>query len=1070
MMAAASTSYAQGPDTDGPVVAPATVSPFGSGVAQPSVAPDGSRVVFQKKTGTGWHIFTSRLDGSEAKAITAGPGDDLEPNWRPDGAAIAFSSNRSGRWQIYTMKPDGSGVKAITSGTMDARYPQWSPRAFELPYEKDPLKKTVADRAKANVAPSDLKMLDMLAENSTEWNIYRDHFATRQAARYYKLLYVQGEGDARRIATVREDGLQNTVIDTGLKGAQINPCWDRKAATIAFLLRSGSTNTVYTADYPVTRDLNDGEGKIKFGIDLKALRSSLAKLDSSDGPAAQLSWTPNGEYVASASGYVLQLLPRKDMKLKAVSVPVDAVSPWGFTWLPDASTALVTVTGKDGPELKSVKVDAPLLDVVNVDDFDDLVPGDRSYMQKNSFVAGGVTEKQMFNVYENTDYTDLPIFVTTDSLLHLHHLVFDYLLRGVETDHLTPSTIALVDHYLTASLQQSRTATDKRVKESALSNAAFFAVAARLVMGDVHTGETAPPKANPDDPLAADQVAFRQRQDRLGKAQLAKWTAPLAATLKTLPPSVKTVLNREIALIAKHAGKAESPVFGGKLVKGETISDSRLDYTDFIPRGHYTRSEVLRRYFLMSRWLTAGAFRRTPEMTRRALLIVSATNAPTLATWQKVEDTVHAFVGAADDQDLTAYLAIAKDVYGGRPSVDAIASDAKSREFLAQVAKLPAPKIAPAAGSSFRLLPAPYTPDAEIMQGLVYDGNAPDVGTEERPRYFSLGLDVMAVLGSDRAHEILQGTKFQGSFFDFDLKETEYENYDTQYDALKAQFAEYPDWTRSLYTRTLYTLLPLITGEDAANAPKQDLFAQNPAWTDKSLNTALGVWAELKHDTMPKQPMAIEAGGEGGIAESVVPEQPVGFVEPAPELYKRLGALVAAERTTLTDARFLTPEITQRLTTLSALVTMVQNLAAKQAAGTELTPREVEQLRFFGAYQEHLAMVTSEGGERGSSEGNDMAIVADVSSAYSTKLQQQLALEEGIGHALPIYVAVPFHGHRQLTRGAVFTYYEFTHPAADRLTDERWREVLDKPTRPKLPEWTKSFVSRVLSSYDEEKP
>ena len=41
-------------------------------------------------------------------------------------------------------------------------------------------------------------------------------------------------------------------------------------------------------------------------------------------------------------------------------------------------------------------------------------------------------------------------------------------------------------------------------------------------------------------------------------------------------------------------------------------------------------------------------------------------------------------------------------------------------------------------------------------------------------------------------------------------------------------------------------------------------FMRNEAWTDKSLNTSLGSWAELRHDTIlyAKQ-SGIECGGDG---------------------------------------------------------------------------------------------------------------------------------------------------------------------------------------------------------------
>lgn len=1042
---------------------------FGTGVATPAISPDGTQIAYQKKTAHGWRICISKMDGTDIKQVTTGPGDDMEPTWRPDGALIAFTSSRSGHWGIYISHPDGAGLRALTHGQQDSRHPQWSPRPFDLVYDKDPLFQKVTDRSKSNISPSDLQMLDMLAKNSSDWSLYSDRFGAYKAARYYKLLFVQGKGDTRQIATIREDGRHLMVLSTGLSGPHLNPCWERTATRFGFITRRGDESNIYSADYPVTRDLNDRAGSIRFGIDQKALRSSLRRVGVVKGPA-QLNWSPSGEYLAVASGSHLSLMSRPGLSLHQVSINTGTIAPYGFDWMPDARTVLLTVGDGSETRFQSVSCTEPLLDVVNIVDFEELKPPDRIYLAQNAFVAAGQPEKQMFDVYENTDYLNLPIFITTDSLLHLHHLVFDYLLRSVESEHLAPDVIVLITHYLRSSLDQRKTATDPQTMAAATANAAFFAVAGRLAMGEVHTSENLAGQPNPDDPLAADRMAYRTRQDRIEKALLSQWTASLKQELASAPQDVADLADSEIALIAEHSGPGDSPIFGGAISDTATdlpITNTELDYSDFIPRGHYTRSEVLRRYFLFSHWLNAGSFRRTPDLTRRALLLVSASDPSTMARWQKVQGTVHQFVGEADDQDLTVYTALSSAVYGRQPSLTDIEDSAKITDFLTRAASLPLPKIAPSAGPSFRFLPAPSTPDAEILQRLVYDGNPPDVGTKDQPRYFALGLDVMAVLGSDRAHTLLQTTNFQGSFFDFDLKETQYANYDTQYQALRSQFAAWTeaDWSRNLYTRTLYTVLPLLTGQP--DTPPKDIFALNPAWTDKSLNTALGTWTELKHDVLPKQPVAIEEGGEGGISESVVPSQPVGFVEPAPEVYRRLALLIEMERKTLSAEGYLTPSSTQRLTTLASLVTMVQNLAEKQASGFDLTAREVEQIRFYGGYQEHLALTTSEGGERGSSEGNDMAIVADISSARSTKFDQVLALEEGVGRALPLYVAVPYHGHRQIARGAVFTYFEFTHPADDRLTDEKWRNLLDTPIAPSLPDWTKSYISRLENRSDD---
>ena len=45
-----------------------------------------------------------------------------------------------------------------------------------------------------------------------------------------------------------------------------------------------------------------------------------------------------------------------------------------------------------------------------------------------------------------------------------------------------------------------------------------------------------------------------------------------------------------------------------------------------------------------------------------------------------------------------------------------------------------------------------------------------------------------------------------------------------------------------------------------------------------------------------------------------------------------------------------------------------------------------------------------------------------------------------------------------LTQGGVMSYYEFTWPMDDRLTDEDWQEMLDNEEESPLPSWTESFV------------
>ncbi|MHC4574214.1 MAG: DUF3160 domain-containing protein [Planctomycetota bacterium] len=78
---------------------------------------------------------------------------------------------------------------------------------------------------------------------------------------------------------------------------------------------------------------------------------------------------------------------------------------------------------------------------------------------------------------------------------------------------------------------------------------------------------------------------------------------------------------------------------------------------------------------------------------------------------------------------------------------------------------------------------------------------------------------------------------------------------------------------------------------------------------EKQLNTALGCWTELKHDTIvySKQPYSVaqaafSAMGKGGV--HLPPETVHGYVEPVPELYARVRESVEQLRLKLTSLGF----------------------------------------------------------------------------------------------------------------------------------------------------------------------
>ena len=65
-------------------------------------------------------------------------------------------------------------------------------------------------------------------------------------------------------------------------------------------------------------------------------------------------------------------------------------------------------------------------------------------------------------------------------------------------------------------------------------------------------------------------------------------------------------------------------------------------------------------------------------------------------------------------------------------------------------------------------------------------------------------------------------------------------------------------------------------------------------------------------------------------------------------------------------------------------------------------------------------------------------------------------LEEGVGDVLPLYAVVTIDGRRWLTRGGVFSYYEFHQPMSGRLSDQVWHHM---PRRPGQLAWTAGYIT-----------
>lgn len=645
-------------------------------------------------------------------------------------------------------------------------------------------------------------------------------------------------------------------------------------------------------------------------------------------------------------------------------------------------------------------------------------------LTENGFVVIPDEAIQMFYLYE--DYPDyksgaapVPNFITVDSILHAYHLFFGFSLRNVESQYLVAACEQLGRTCAFHNDKFSHSLPDGPLKQATRANVVYFSIAWSLATGQPMT--------------------------------------------QFLQPDERAVFDQEMQAIEAAQGRAESPLMG-----------TTVHYDQFRPRGHYTRKPELENYFRAMIWYGTIGLELEQDISTnlverhqlQALLTtkILAGDHQARELWAKIYEPTQFFVGGSDDLGYRQYVPLAREVYGDGLELAALADQARLQQFITTARRImPKPQIAPffrdadaagelvgepaVQGRQFRFMGQRFIPDSYMLQSLVSPKVLPVPDNPRDARDMPMGLDVMAVLGSARAYHHLLDSYDQGR----------YPNYREQMAALREQFFSYPEdkWWSNLYWGWLYSLEALLE-QWGSGYP---VFMQTDAWLDKELSTTLGSWAQLRHDTIL---YAKPSGAEFGADE---PPPVRGYVEPVPEAWGRLAYLARLARDGLGDRGLLSPEMAKAYADFGRMLAFLKDCAEKQLAGQPLSREAYERIQFFGGELERLQLtvVTDPGGEHPvdswfmltNEADRNVATVADVHTSFD------MALHEAVGHAYRIYVVVPDpYSGLQVTKGGVFSYYEFAWPVSDRLTDEKWLQMLKDSHVPEQPEWTSSFIVR----------
>jgi Protein of unknown function (DUF3160) len=605
---------------------------------------------------------------------------------------------------------------------------------------------------------------------------------------------------------------------------------------------------------------------------------------------------------------------------------------------------------------------------------------------EQGFVVVPADYRQFQHAYASYLYEGQTFFVTTDAGYHFMHLAFSKVLRDLEQDTLLPILEELVTGLVDASRAQAAELAGTDLADAASRAQQLYEAAAVLLGLDVGT----------IGPLAEQEVALA-----------------MAATELTESPTTSF----------------DDCVPISSLV-------NCVDYSLFKPRGHYTRTDDLERYFrAMSMLGQASFFTHDADSLRVGVLAARplVADAAFTRSWQLVYEPTAFLVGLADDYTPYELAAAADVLVPGWPFDPSPFADAAVVEDLAAALEAQRPVEIDPENAAMRIMGVRLVLDSYVYDQLRY----PNVGEPDDRRVYTTTLDLAAVFGSELAYRELEAAG-----------ERHYLHFDEQYALMQALVdgRTADDWARTVYDAWLYAMEPMLVPHGAAFPD----FMQTPAWEAKGLQTGLGSYTELKHDTIlyAKQSFAVEGGFEPPA------EPPRHWVEPDPVAWERMASVVRLLQEGLVD-RSLVIAGDDADTLMDDVATMLERMAriaGDELAGAPISAADNDWLEGIGSVFEVLWIQSSDWDEAlamPSADDTDAALVADI-------MRSTLAyLEIGTGRIDRIMVLVPNdNGTFQVAVGGVYSYYEFwREESLGRLTDEEWRALLDAGGAPERPAW-----------------
>ena len=653
--------------------------------------------------------------------------------------------------------------------------------------------------------------------------------------------------------------------------------------------------------------------------------------------------------------------------------------------------------------------------------------------------------------WDKTPYKRYPyntILVTSDLLLHVYHRVFDNSLKYYEETTarpmLTKLSQALFEKFITLAKQTPDTQLKKNYELLAAYRSIPYSI---LIPNDELINKITTNENTNSDPQNSTDLTDEQVQNLIINKQ--KWL--LSKLPSEYQKSVQDTMDEVLNATNTEGENILLETFStGMIGNFWMFNGLKFDYTQFKPRAHYTTDSLLKTYFIaMKRLMREKLFFADKKVATASLIMVNNIKNNDLTEFTTFYNFIQKLIGEDDDVNISDIQKFITDQgWTGDNAIIQWVNDTVQKKLMTlrpqrimSVSYTTATEGAVTeqqakdTTAGFVFFGEKFTIDSRFFDQ--FTAGSAEKESEYKPRVQS------ALMVADNLLNIPVTQRFAKLWLEKNQSQFEISPAQmTGYNRVKWEVSQNKILTTFNFGTTVYhTWLNMLATLFISGGNNVPYFMEDLVYQNKLLNTYLGSYTELKHDTLlyVKQAYAeLGGGGDGPCSQAVEPPAlpvPKWYVEPNIDLIDQIITLAQETNTFFSGTQY------QQLITY---LTFVKKIAIAQTQNQKISDEDFDTLRLSENTLTDITTPTKLFGQPLQKEKR-WSIIADIftSGKYGP-------LYEAVGRPYMLAIMINDVNGARIVLWPIFSHYEFytsqapfKAAAGGRFTDQDRQNTYD---------------------------